>query len=86
METLTNKQIDVTAYYFGGQKGAKKCFPKRLEFEGQVLAILESGLRCLVQTAEKTVEVFTMSDGMRQYSIRHEPTEGSWTLVNSHSL
>jgi hypothetical protein len=84
METLTNREVDVTAFYFNQQ--AKACFPRRIEVNGQPVAVLETGLRMLVRSGQKIVEIFNMTDGFAQYNLRYEPDARIWTLLNSHSL
>lgn len=80
MNTLVNCEVDVTAFYFAD--GARKCFPKRIELNGQCLALLESGVRCIVQTGQRVVQIFTMTDGRQQYRLRFEPEARTWTLLN----
>jgi hypothetical protein len=84
MDTLTNREVDVTAFYFNNQ--TKSCFPKRVEVNGQPIAILETGLRMLVRSGQRIVEIFNMTDGFAQYDLRYEPEERTWTLLNTHSL
>jgi hypothetical protein len=82
MTHVLNQQIDVTAYYF--TKG--KTFPRRIQFGEQELTFIESGLRCLVNKGQDLIEIFNMSDGRDQYTIRHEPLSRHWILLNKRSL
>jgi hypothetical protein len=84
METLTNREVDVTAFYFDAK--THSCFPRRIEVNGQPVAMLETGLRMLVSAGQKIVEVFNMTDGFAQYNLRYEPDARTWTLLNTHSL
>lgn len=81
MKTSGNETIDVTAFYFK-QQG---CFPRRIEVNGQPIAMLESGLRRLVTRGQQIIEIFNMTDGYAQYDLKHEPGQG-WTLLRVHSL
>jgi len=79
MNNLSNGVVDVTAYYFADN--ARKCFPKRIERNGQCLALLESGMRCIVTRGQQIVQIFTMTDGRQQYRLRFEPEARVWTLL-----
>lgn len=80
----TNTPVDVTGYFFTGK--ATQSYPSRIEREGQILAIFQTGLKCIVKKGKETFEIFTMNDGTSQYNLRHEPSNNSWTLLSSHSL
>lgn len=80
----TNQPVDVTGYFFTGK--ARQSFPSRIESEGQILAMFQTGLRCIVKKGKESIEIFNMNDGVNQYNLRHEPTNNSWTLLSSHSL
>lgn len=82
MKTLLQREIDVTSFYFRQQD----CFPRRLEVNGQPVAILESGLRRLVRKGQELIEVFNMTDGYAQYDLQHELGQGRWTLLRVHRL
>jgi hypothetical protein len=82
METL--QQVDVTAFYFNTK--TLQSFPKRVEVNGQPIALLETGLRRLVRSGQRVVEIFNMTDGFSQYDLRYEPDRQTWTLTGSHSL
>ena len=84
MNDLINSPVDVTSYYFTNK--TKKCFPRRIEINGQILALFETGLRCLVTSGKKTFEIFNMSDGIKQYNLRHETDSQSWTLCSTRFL
>lgn len=84
METLNNREVDVTAFYFNNQ--TKSCFPRRIEVNGQPIAMLETGLKLLVQSGQRIAEIFNMTDGYAQYDLRYEPDTRRWTLLDTHSL
>ena len=80
METfsLVNKEVNVNSFYFTNNQNFKS-FPRRIEYEGQAVSFVESGLRLLVQSGQRLAELFDMSDGNRTYRLRHEGAD--WTLV-----
>lgn len=77
-----NQEIDVTSYYFQNNHG----FPRRIEFEGQSLNFMETGLRCLVQKGQQLIEIFNMTDGQNLYRLSFESTNRTWKLLSSRSL
>lgn len=81
MTHILNQNVDVTAYYF--TKG--KTFPRRVEFGNNQLTFIDSGLRCLVKKGQELIEIFNMSDGRDQYTIRHETATQQWILLNRRS-
>ena len=82
MTYVLNQEINVTAFYF--TKG--KTFPRRIQFGDSELTFVESGLRCLVQKGQELIEIFNMSDGRNQYTIRHERTNRHWTLLSKRAM
>jgi len=82
MKTLLQRDIDVTSFYFK----QSACFPKRIEVNGQPVAVLESGLRRLVTKGQRAIEVFNMTDGYAQYDLRHDVGRGNWTLLRVQTL
>ncbi len=82
MNHVLNLDIDVTAYHF--TKG--KTFPRRIQFGQQELIFADIGLRCLVQKGQELIEMFNMSDGRNQYTIRHERANQHWVLLSKRAL
>lgn len=80
----TSTPVDVTGYFFSSR--ARQSFPSRIESEGQILAMFQTGLRCIVKKGKESIEIFTMNDGVNQYNLRFEPAANSWTLLSTHSL
>lgn len=80
METFAsvNKEVNVNSFYFTNNKKFKS-FPRQIEFDGQAVSFVESGLRLLVQSGQRLAELFDMSDGQSTYRLRHEGN--NWTLV-----
>ena len=79
MTTIINEEINVNAFYFRGGQGLRS-FPRQIEWNGQFITFVESGLRLLVQSGHMLAELFDMngSDG-QTYRLRHEAD--NWTLV-----
>ncbi len=77
-----NQEINVTAFYFRDSR----VFPRRIEFDGESLSFLETGLRCLVQKGAELVQIFNMSDGSKLYRLSFEPGSRTWKLLSSRNL
>ncbi len=71
-----NSPVDVTAIGFGRNL---RTYPRRMEFEGATYDFLDAGIRTIVQSGEHAMQIFTMTDGMRDYRLRSD-TSG-WTLL-----
>jgi hypothetical protein len=82
MTHILNQEIDVTSYYFT----SGKTFPRRIQVGQNELTFIESGLRCLVQKGQELIEIFNMSDGRNQYTIRHERASQHWILLNKRAM
>lgn len=80
-QQVVNEQVDVTALYFRKSKTGLKSFPKRIEYEGEALTFVESGLQIMVNKGQELIELFTMTDGSSDYRLRHDVTAQSWTLM-----
>ncbi len=77
-QTITiNSPVDVTAIGFG--RGMRS-YPRRIEFEGTTYDFIDSGLRTVVKSGEKIAQIFTMTDGARDYHLRSDGS--SWTLLS----
>jgi len=80
-QKVVNEQVDVTALYFRKSKAGLKSFPKRIEYEGEALTFVESGLQILVNKGQELIELFTMTDGNNDYRLRHDVTAKQWLLM-----
>lgn len=78
---VINEQVDVTALYFTKTKAGLKSYPKRIEYEGNSLTFVESGLQVIVNKGQQLIQLFQMSDGLNDYSLRHDVDEHQWTLT-----
>ena len=79
--TAVNKEVTITAVYFSNRRGLRS-FPKRMEYAGNTITFLESGLRYLVKRGQKMVHIFDMTDGTDTYRLRFDEHAFNWILVN----
>jgi hypothetical protein len=84
MSQSVSREVDITAFYYNHTAG--RLFPRRIEMNGQCVALLESGMRCRVGTGQANVELYNMTDGYAQYDLRFERDQRQWTLISSHGL
>lgn len=71
-----NSPVDVTAIGFGRNL---RSYPRRIEFEGTTYDFVDAGVRTVIKSGERVAQVFSMTDGQRDYRLRHD--NGNWTLV-----
>lgn len=76
-----DKEIDVTAVYFSGNRQELKTFPKRIECEGSTYTFSE-GLQLVVQKGQDLIKIFDMTDGQARYRLRNDVTSRSWRLMS----
>lgn len=74
-----NEPVSVTSMGF---RKNLEAYPKRIEFRGSTYDFIDAGLRCLVNTGGRIVEVLTLSDGDSQYCLRSCNRGGDWTLLS----
>ena len=79
---VVNEQVDVTALYFAKSKAGLKSYPKRIEYGGKSFTFIESGLQIMVSKGQKIVQLFQMTDGLSDYSLRHDVEQHLWTLTS----
>ncbi len=77
-----NKEISVVAYYFKNAGRRLKCFPKKIEYDGQSVIFTDMGLRHPTQKGQRMVHVFDMSDGQADYRLEFDAAQLSWTLMS----
>ena len=77
------KEVNVTELYFKNEKNEGKIasFPRRMEYEGREYTFMD-GLRYLVHKGQQLVQVFDMTDGARDYRLKFDNSQHSWTLVD----
>lgn len=79
-----NKEVNVPELFFrsqGEMQGELRSYPRRMEFEGRDYTFMD-GLRYLVRKGQQLVQVFDMTDGMRDYRLSFDVSQKSWTLVD----
>lgn len=76
-----DKEIDVTAVYFGGSNVNPKTFPRRIEFDGTTYTFNE-GLQLVIQKGQSLVKIFDMTDGQARYRLRNDVSTRSWKLMS----
>jgi len=83
MDCINNvKQIvNVIAYYFRGET-QPECFPKRLEYNNQIIAFSENGRRHTTLKDRRLVHVFDMTDGTANYQLEFDAATLTWTLIS----
>lgn len=77
--TTINSPVSVTAMGFGRNMQA---YPRRIEYNGTTYSFVDTGLRTVVRTGGRIAQVLTMSDGLRDFSLRSDDRGGSWTLLS----
>jgi hypothetical protein len=80
-KSTINADVTVTALYFA-RGDSRRSYPKRIEFDGDTVNFIESGLQCLVRRGKEVVRIFTMSDGETQYRLRCDEAHARWTLMS----
>lgn len=78
MKTLQiNSKIIISAIGF---RDGGDAYPRRMEFGGCTYNFVDAGLRTVVRKGERIAQIFTMTDGSREYCLRKE--HGAWTLLS----
>ena len=78
--------VNVVAYYFRGHHQPEG-FPKRIEYNNQIITFSENGSRRSIVKGNSLVHVFDMTDGEADYQLEFNAETLNWALlsVNSHS-
>lgn len=72
-----NRPVAVTAVEF---TRALEPLPCRIEIDGISHRFIDRGIRTMVRQGERMLQLVTMTDGTRHYSLRHDA--GGWILVS----
>jgi hypothetical protein len=78
MTQVINTEVAVSSFYFADPSG-RKPFPRRIEWNGQLINFANEGLRYLVEQGGQLVQLFDMTDGDNTYRLREQGDH--WTLV-----
>jgi hypothetical protein len=75
-----NQIVSVDAFYFLNCLGKLKSFPKQIDLNNQKYTFSD-GLQYLVQTGQRVVRIFEMTDGDKTYRLHLENDQ--WTLIGT---
>ncbi len=75
--TSINSPVSITALGFGRNM---RTYPRRMEFRGVTYDFVDAGLRATLQSGERAMSIFTMTDGARDYRLKSDGS--SWTLLS----
>ena len=76
-----DKEVTLTAVYFGGSKQTLKTFPKRIEYDNTTYTFSE-GLQLVIQKGQELVKIFDMTDGHAHYRLRNDVAARTWRLLS----
>lgn len=79
MKNQMNVPVTITSMGFGRDM---RVVPRRMEFEGRSIEFVDSGLRAVIRKGEQIAQIFTMTDGNREFRIKSDNHGGSWTLLS----
>lgn len=79
INSFENTEIEVTSVYFKNNGKGIESYPKSMVYEGREYNFLEDCLRYLVETKDRFIKLFDVSDGQMLYRLRLDDNE--WTLV-----
>lgn len=84
-KNYVNKEVEVKALSFAG-KGKFRTFPKQITIDTEEVTFVETGMRYLLQKGHSMVQLFDMSDGVRNYRLQFDTTNFTWTLLSTSPL
>jgi hypothetical protein len=76
-----NKDVSIIAYYFKNGTRRLRCFPKRMEYDGQRVNFTETGLVHPTKKGQRMIHVFDMTDGSADYRLEFDAQALSWKLI-----
>lgn len=74
-----NTPVSITTIGFGRDM---RSYPRRMEYAGRSYQFIDAGIRMVVGSGERIVQIFTMSDGTHNFRLRSDNHGGLWTLVS----
>ncbi|HXH26636.1 MAG TPA: hypothetical protein VNG90_01960 [Candidatus Acidoferrum sp.] len=74
-----NQKVTITSLYFQNKKHLRE-YPRRMEWAGESYTF-DSGLACDVQRGSSIFRIYQMTDGRKDFRLRFDAGEGSWTLL-----
>lgn len=79
MEKFVNERVIVTT--IGFRKNLSP-YPRSMEFRGSIFNFIDAGIRLEIRQGSFLTEILTLSDGIKNYSLRTDNRGGDWTLVS----
>lgn len=79
INSFEQNEIEVTSVYFKNSTKGIESYPRSMVYAGKEYNFIEEGLRYLVETKDKLIKLFDVSDGQMLYRLRLD--DNQWTLV-----
>jgi hypothetical protein len=81
----TTQEIEVTSLYFRHKPNEERLnsYPKRMVYDGREYNFAETSMQYLVQTGQRLIRLFDVSDGSTLFRLRLE--NNNWTLVSKRN-
>ena len=78
------RDITVTSYRFRPQRtgSVQLACPKSIEFDGETVDFIDTGLSCTVRRGGTLSRILMMSDGLRQFRLKSDDRSSTWTLLS----
>jgi hypothetical protein len=80
INSFSQTEIEITSVYFKNSNKGIESYPKSMVYEGREYNFIEEGLRYLVETKDRLIKLFDVSDGQILYRLRLDD-HNRWTLV-----
>lgn len=77
--SISNSAVTVTGLKFSRNMRA---YPSRIELDGTSYRFVDAGIRAVVKKGAEFAEIFTMSDGQRDFRLKSEDHGRNWTLLS----
>ncbi len=79
MKNLLNTPVTILSMGFGRDLRA---IPRRMEFDGQQIDFVDSGLTTTIRHGDRISQILAMTDGEHTFRLRSDNHGGSWTLLS----
>lgn len=80
-----NKEVSVNSLSFGSRTNFKS-IPKEITYDNKQVTFVDSGMRYLLQKGQNIIQLFDMTDGIKNYRLQFDSQNFTWTLLNISSL
>nr|PZN48317.1 MAG: hypothetical protein DIU68_21855 [Chloroflexota bacterium] len=74
------REVNVPELFFKNE-GRLAVYPRRVELDGREYTFMD-GLRLIIRKGQQMIQIFDMTDGVRDYRLQFDTTRRSWTLVD----